>query len=74
MCLHNRTAMQLVDNGGGGMVVYVGGTQGTLPMGVLGSQTSGPSYPNSCMPNSSNTYPQNLPILPKPIMHVALTS
>jgi hypothetical protein len=53
------------------MGVYVGGAQGTLPMGVL---TSGPSYLNSCIPNSSNIYPQGLPILPKPVMHVALTS
>jgi hypothetical protein len=59
---------------GGGMGVYVGGAQGTLPMGVLGSQTSGPSYLNSCMPNSSNIYPQGLPILLEPFMHVALTS
>jgi hypothetical protein len=42
-------------------------------MGVSIAQTFGPSYPNSSMPNFECTYFQGLPILPTPIMHVALT-
>jgi hypothetical protein len=59
MCFHNIIAMQVVDNGGGGggMGVYVGGAQGTLPMGIPRSQTCGPLYPNSCMPTFKCTYP-----------------